>query len=310
MKTDVRPETVHIRGIRSLTTIAGKSLCFLQTRADAEKDLYGYLRLHVMQFDLPFLETLGFNEEDKALPDGLSSGMIGNTIDLALQSKIELNYTDALPHDVFREFVLNYASLNEARSNWRPLLWKKLRHLVNPEDDIDTVVRASNTAIWKILAPADQDQLIFKSGSTPLVFDPMSILSFGYASCTGFAILFVNALRTLGVPARVAGTAAWYQEREEGNHNWVEVWKDGTWYFMEPTLTPDAPVDDLTQPPCHRWFCSKGRFTGFSENTTFVYAARMESTKSTFFPMAWEWTNFDVPGEDVSSYYQEQCGKC
>jgi len=39
------------------------------------------------------------------------------------------------------------------------------------------------------------------------------------ASCTGLSILLVDALRSVGIPARFAGTAAWHDDR--GNHSWT-----------------------------------------------------------------------------------------
>eukprot|EP00977_Amphora_coffeiformis_P024113 scaffold15089_cov168-Amphora_coffeaeformis.AAC.5 len=263
-----------------------------------------------MPFDLPFLETLGFHDDGASkLPDGLDDGMIGQTIAYALRAKQEFNYTDALPKEIWQEYVLNYANTNEARSNWRPLLWKKLRHLVKPEMyyNISAVVRATNAEMWKILAPAGSDCIVFKSGSTPLIFDPMSIMTFGYASCTGTSILFVNALRTLGVPARMVGTAAWNQNAPKGNHNWVEVYKDGEWFFLEPS--PGMwDVDDLERPPHSRWFCNPKSFGPISHNTTLVYAACLTRGQGVSYPMAWELANTNVPGEDVSAYYRKVCG--
>ena len=304
---------------RTTTTIVEPSFCQWQTRKEAENELYDYLRQHVMQFDLPFLETMGFHEEDVGvddLPDGLDLGLVGETILYALQSKIEFQYADELPIQIFRQYVLNYANANEARSNWRPLFWQKLRFLVQPTDNIPSVVHTLNANMWKILSPVGQDLIYFKASSTPLVFDPMSILAFGYASCTGTAIMLVNALRTMGVPARLVGTAAWNQQRSMGNHNWVEVWYMGSWYFVEPSLsndpfTPPELVDDLFRDPCTRWFCGRAQFTGNLSNTTLVFAATLEpSLHSISFPLAWEWSNRGVPGEDVSQFYQNACSRC
>ena len=297
------------------TSIARRSLatsahCEYQNMTEATQEAYSYLRQNVMPFDLPFLETLGFHDDDThGLPDGLDDGMIGQTIAYALRAKQEFNYTDALPKEIWQEYVLNYANTNEARSNWRPLLWKKLRHLVQPDmhNNISAVVRIVNAEMWKLLAPADSDCIVFKSGSTPIIFDPMSIMTFGYASCTGTSILFVNALRTLGVPARIAGTAAWGQNASQGNHNWVEVYKDGEWFFLEPSQDLST-VDDLERPPHTRWFCDRKNFGPFSHNTTLVYAARLTRGQGVSYPMAWELGNADVPGEDVSAYYRKMCG--
>ena len=54
------------------------------------------------------------------------------------------------------------------------------------------------------MQPSRREAIRFKSDQTPLVYDPLSTILFGYASCTGVSIAYVDALRTLGVPARLA----------------------------------------------------------------------------------------------------------
>ena len=53
----------------------------------------------------------------------------------------------------------------------------------------------------------------------------------------GVSILLADALRSAGIPARVAGTPAWNGKTENGNHNWVEVYdhRSLTWHFIEAT---------------------------------------------------------------------------
>jgi len=176
--------------------------------------------------------------------------------------------------------------------------------------------------------------IYFKSGQTPLIYDPMSIISYGYASCTGLSILLINALRTFGIPSRLVGTPAWNGEVENGNHNWVEVWdvedtKD--WKFMEPTAGTEGVVtassvnerkegggvvggvDHMKKDPCKRWFCNGKRMDGYTR----VYAARLEKSlggeqekEDSYYPMAWDSTNYNVQGEDRTEYYTDICSKC
>ena len=47
---------------------------------------------------------------------------------------------------------------------------------------------------------------------------------------TGLSILLVNACRSAGVPARLAGTPLWVDKK--GNHTWVEVWDGGGWHYL------------------------------------------------------------------------------
>ena len=60
-----------------------------------------------------------------------------------------------------------------------------------------------------------------------LVFLPHMLLSVqvikaGYASCTGLSIFLVNALRAVGIPARMAGDRPW-QSLTDSVHIWTTV---------------------------------------------------------------------------------------
>jgi len=143
---------------------------------------------------------------------------------------------------------------------------------------------------------------VFKSSQTPLIYDPMSTLVFGYASCTGVSILFANALRAVGIPARVVGTPAWNDVEANGNHNWVEVWVDGTWEFIE--AEPAGGEETLTN-PCDKWFCSPAKMA----NGTRFYATAW-TKGSVVYPMAWDLENEQVQGVDRTEYYQTACGSC
>lgn len=345
------------------------STCAYQTRAEATRDCMTYLQQNLMAFDIPFQQTMGFSEDDDDDddddndPNGLDSGLIGPTVSLALDAKVLFPWTDLLSKDMFQNYVLNYANFNEARTNWRPLLVDALafnqsdifRNLVlhrdNPttssdhaevlqQDDQDwdsivsSIVTWVNQVLWTKLGRGEGHPIYFKSSQTPLIFDPMSTIAFGYASCTGTSILFSNALRAVGIASRVVGTPAWYGNVTQGNHNWVEVYLPHTlqdWKFLEPSPAL-AHVDTLENNPCHRWFCTAARYPASK-----VYAARltkqqtpedrswnrrMERSRSgeggesfdevttTYVPLPWEWDCKDVPGVDRTQYYVDVCGVC
>lgn len=284
--------------------------CEYQTLLEAEQDAYNYLRHRVMQFDLPSLESLGFTQDSPSspLPDGLGVGLVSPTIQLALQAKIDYEWTDALPKEIWQEYVLNYANVNEPRNNWRPVLHEYLSPLVENVTSIDEAVIELNAHMWQILAPKNRRRIVFQSGSTPLIMDTFSVMAIGHASCSGISIMFVNGLRAVGVPARLVGTPAWHNDRSTGNHNWVEVWKDNQWYFLE-AQPASGRVDSLADNVCTRWFCTASRFPNLP-NTTRVSAAKLVAVDDMFYRMAWEWNNPSVPGEDRTAYYQNQCSQC
>ena len=310
--------------------------CFWQPVEQAKQEAHDYLLRHVMAFDRPFLETMGFLGDDYNQTDApdeclSANGLIGSVIDLAVRAKQAFAYTDALPKHIWSEYVLNYANLNEARNSIRPLLWERLIMpllLLNNNTaasyNLTETVTILNTHMWRLLAPAGRESVVFGVGKSPAILDPMSVLAYGNASCTGLSILMVQALRAAGIPARIAGTAAWYGDFRQGNHNWVEVW-DGLgvvcscdeeneqdcqcgWSFLEPS--PDQEVvDTLDRNPCERWFCQPDRFSQASR--TKVFAARLvASLGGAHFPLAWERENTDVPAVDRTKFYQQVSSQC
>jgi len=209
-----------------------------------------------------------------------------------------------VPDEIFLEYVLPYASVNEPRTNWRPIFLSALEPIIaSSTTDASTtpeVVQIVNDNIWSAF---DNKTIVFKSSQTPLIYDPMSIIAFGYSSCTGVSIFFVNALRAVGIPARIAGTPAWNGVPENGNHNWIEVWtSEGGWQFIEGK---PAGAGESLDNPCDKWFCSAAKMNG-----THVFAGRWDQTAEIRYPMAWDGGNLEVPGDNVTAMYQEQCGKC
>ena len=139
--------------------------------------------------------------------EGLPHGLVGTNVRLAVDAK-SYPWTNQIPEDIFMEYVVPFVNLNEPRTNWRPLLTASLeptvkrllkQHSDNHKLDMKDVVHAVNSNLWKALGGIG-----FKEQQTPLIFDPMSTIAYKYASCSGLSILFVNALRSVGVPARIA----------------------------------------------------------------------------------------------------------
>ena len=113
------------------------------------------------------------------------------------------------------------------------------------------------------------------------------------ASCTGLSILLVDAFRSVGIPARFAGTAAWHDNR--GNHSWTEVWIDGTWFSTE-----------YYQPPAldKAWFMADAGKSVSGDHTHGIYAVSFRPTGDRF-PMAWNEEARSVHGIDISQRYRD-----
>eukprot|EP00451_Oxyrrhis_marina_P022280 CAMPEP_0204354560 /NCGR_PEP_ID=MMETSP0469-20131031/33496_1 /ASSEMBLY_ACC=CAM_ASM_000384 /TAXON_ID=2969 /ORGANISM="Oxyrrhis marina" /LENGTH=329 /DNA_ID=CAMNT_0051341673 /DNA_START=52 /DNA_END=1041 /DNA_ORIENTATION=- len=246
-------------------------------------------------------------------------GIIVPTINISVASRAT-PFAAKVPKDVWLDAVLPYASTNEARNNWR----EKFNALLKPEvagpsyvaQNLSDAVVHLNSVLWTVLREG-QSAVVFKSQQTPLIYDPMSTLFYGYASCTGISIMFVDALRSVGIPARVVGTPAWNGKEANGNHNWVEVWLGSEidpgcisgkcgWTFLEGA--PAGGGETLTN-PCDKWFCTNARMAAGSGTQVFS-TMFSRTTNDTYYRMSWSPSNLDVPGTDRTAYYQASCTKC
>ena len=275
---------------------------------------YNHLYTSLPSYDVTNAETLGFHSSAGPNVDGLSDGVATVGINASLATMQAASWAWAVPQDVFNEWVVPFAHVNEARTNWRPFLSPPVSSLFasSPAPSLTSAVSTVNSHLWSGLLG---NSVVFKSSQTPLIYDPMSTLAYGYASCTGVSILFADALRSVGVPARVAGTPAWNTVVGNGNHNWIEVWlplseggqddgSGGDWFFIE--AAPAGGGETLAN-PCDKWFCNPNNFA----NGTQVFATRWsEGEDSTVYPMAWDLSNKQVWGVDRTEVYQSLCNAC
>jgi hypothetical protein len=269
--------------------------------AEATEAATRFLRENMPAFD---------RANEATLFDG---GIVEPTVNISLAVKANTTafpWAAGVSRSAFNDYVLPYANVNEARNNWRPLLYRLLAPLVAGDNvtTLEDAADAINAGMWKALGREDKP-IVFKSEQTPLIYDPMSTIVYGFASCTGVSILYVDALRSVGIPARVVGTPAWNGKESNGNHNWVEVLLEGGWSFNE--AAPAGPGEKFGT-PCDKWFCTKAKFVAGAApaNATEVFAAKFSQTGKTRFPMAWDLQNKDVPGIDRSAYYAATCSKC
>jgi hypothetical protein len=104
--------------------------------------------------------------------------------------------------------------------------------------------------IWKSF---DGMEIMFMSDQTPKILSPKDVLDNKYGSCTAMSIFLCNALRSVGVPARVVGVAEW-NRADGGNHNWVEAFFDGQWNFIDA-----VPPSGRTEAEWNKaWFTQSG----------------------------------------------------
>ena len=246
--------------------------------------------------------------------DGLDTGIVTVGVNASMDAKVKYPWAHDIPISLYYEYNTAFCVVNEARNNWRPFLTSYTEPLVRGllEDaqagikvTITEVVDTVNKGLWAAMGKNEKSPIYFKAGQTPLIFDPFSTYAFGYASCTGISILFVDALRTVGVASRLAGTPDWHSDPEQGNHNWVEVFDGETWGIIEGL--PAAQGESL-EDPCSVWFCNEAHFTN---GTTHIYASRFDKFDAdTYYHAAWDIKNTEIPGEDRTWWYTKTCTQC
>lgn len=83
----------------------------------------------------------------------------------------------------------------------------------------------------------------------------------GNGRCGEESVFMVNALRSVGIPARQVYAPRW--SHCDDNHAWVEIWCDGNWYFLG-ACEPEMVLD-------------KGWFTNASSRAMMVHSRFFDS---------------------------------
>lgn len=214
-------------------------------------------------------------------------------------SEIQNNAPWKIPEDLFLNYVLPYANVDEPREPWRANLNAICRPLVK---DCKTPAEAARRLNEKLFG---EIQVKYSTQRKRANQAPSESIEQGLASCTGLSILLVDACRSVGVPARLAGIPSW--PNKQGNHTWVEVWDDG-WHFT-------GAAEPNGQGLNHAWFQGDASLAKKDSRLNAIYAVSFKKT-DTVFPMVWS-RDPDNPvyGVNVTDRYTKKSndlaeGKC
>ncbi len=219
--------------------------------------------------------------------DTLTAAFLLEEVSWAYKARETFPWVKGLPDSIFYNEVLPYASFNETREPWRAMFWEMLYPVVKDIKDERAALDTINKAIAK-LTGVEYNTKRRKANQSP-----SESISQGMASCTGLSILLTDALRTVGIPSRVAGTPMWVTM--EGNHNWSEVWLDGQWHFIEYYPTPALD---------RSWFLERAGKADKTKPMHWIYAM---SWKTTGLDFPWGWGRGrggnSLPAHDVTDRY-------
>jgi pimeloyl-ACP methyl ester carboxylesterase len=200
----------------------------------------------------------------------LSAGFLLENLTLADDTFASVAWREKIPRDIFLNEVLPYACVNETRDDWRKMLRKICAPLVADCLTPGEAACRLNEKVFKIV------NVHYSTARKRADQSPGESMENGLASCTGLAILLVDACRSVGVPARLAGTPMWSNLR--GNHTWAEIWDNG-WHFVGAS-EPDAQGLD------HAWFEHDASEAVADVPSHAIYAASFKKTGLTF-PLDW-----------------------
>ncbi|MCB9852507.1 MAG: hypothetical protein H6819_05390 [Phycisphaerales bacterium] len=221
-----------------------------------------------------------------ARDNGLDSRILDETLEYALKARDEFPWTRRLSNQKFHNDVLPYASLDETREPWR----KKFYEICKPfVADCKTATEAACAVNQNVFNAVNVHYNTDRSKTNQ---SPAEAIAEGRATCTGLSILLVDACRSVGIPARIAGVANW--NGKEGNHTWVEVWDDG-WHFLGADEPDRRGVD-------HAWFVRDAMKAIPGDPKYAIWATSFEKSP-THFPMVWNIDDRTVPGVDVTERY-------
>ncbi len=185
---------------------------------------------------------------------------------------------DRIPSDIFLNDVLPYCNVNETRDHWRKTLHDLCAILIAGCATPGEAAQAINAKLFPLV------KVKYSTARKRADQSALETMESGLASCTGLSILLIDACRSVGVPARFAGTPMWVNMR--GNHSWVEIW-DGDWHFVG-AAEPDPKGLD------HGWFEHDASQALKDSPTHAIYAASFKKTGLAF-PMDWapgvHWVN-------------------
>jgi predicted esterase len=249
-------------------------------RAELEKALNG----------VPASQRKGIAFLIANMPDrdlrSLHADFLLENVALAFKVRDEVPWGRAVPEDIFLNDVLAYVNLDETREPWRKPMMELCLPLVKDCKTPTEAAQKLNATIFTRL------KVKYSTERKKANQSPKESMDSGLASCSGLSVLLSDACRSVCVPARLAGTPMWTNNR--GNHTWVEVW-DGRWYFTGAAEFDPKGLD-------RGWFVGDAAKAKKDEPGYAIYAASFRRTK-VHFPLVWDRDSCEVSAENVTDRY-------
>ncbi len=201
----------------------------------------------------------------------LSAEFLLENVRLAYKAWNEAPWKRDVPHDVFLNYVLPYANIDERRDPWRKEFYEQYRPLVKQARTPGEAGVLLNQKVFPLL------RVHYSTKRPKAVQSPAESARAGLASCTGLSIILIDACRAVGVPARFVGTL-WADN--SGNHSWTEIWDGGGWHYTGAAEPAGENLDKA-------WFGAKAAAAPRDDPFHAIYAVSFRRTPVKFL-LAWD----------------------
>lgn len=157
--------------------------------------------------------------------------------DIALEALRNTPWGNNVPEDIFLHYVLPPRVNNENLDSFRIVFAKEISVRIAGLSLTEAALEINHWCHEKVTyQPSD-----IRTSS------PMSTILSARGRCGEESTFTVSALRAAGIPARQVYTPRW--AHSDDNHAWIEIWNDGTWYYMG-ACEPEPALDQgwFTEP--------------------------------------------------------------
>ncbi len=258
----------------------------VQSRLDQAGPNGAEIRRALADCPLDQRRELAFLVEHMPVADlqSLQAGYLLENVRLACSARQSVPWQ--VPDEVFLNDVLPYACVDELREPWRAGMRQRCWPLVQRCQTPGEAAQVLNRELFPLI------DVRYSTTRQKPNQSPAESMSQSVASCTGLSILLVDACRSVGVPARLAGTPAWTTKR--GNHTWVEIWDQG-WHFTGAAEPDDRGLN-------HAWFTADAARADTGQPAHRIYATSYAAT-GMHFPLVWSPGKTTVPAVNVTDRY-------
>lgn len=138
----------------------------------------------------------------------------------AFKAREEMPWGKDIPEDVFRHFVLVYRVNNENLDTARMVFYRELKDRVGGMTIEEAALEVNHWCHEHVAYRASDSR----------TSAPLATMRTSLGRCGEESTFAVNALRSVGIPARQCYTPRW--AHCDDNHAWVEVYVNGEWKFL------------------------------------------------------------------------------